>query len=109
MPPRKRGALAAVPDEPAPTKRSSTKRPPTVSSAADTGTRRDVLVAQRRVLAKAIDDPDTRPRELAQLSRQMLAIDQEVRAIDAATTDEEAADDFAVESASDEAWDNSAI
>lgn len=107
MPPRKRGGLTAVPDDPAPTPPPAPKRPATVADAADSGTRRDLLVAQRRRLARAVDSPETRPRELAQLSRQLLVIDDEIRQIDALSADE--SEDAGEVLLTDEPWDASAI
>lgn len=107
MPPRKRGALEVVPDDLPPTPPPTPKRPATVADAAETGTRRDLLVAQRRRLARAVDSSETRPRELAQLSRQLLAIDEEVRQIDALDADED--EDAGEVLLTDEPWDASAI
>lgn len=113
MPPRQRPTTqlrAVTPGEaPAPAKpRTRTKRATSpVADAADTGSRRDLLAAQRTRLAKAVDSPDTRPRELAQLSRQLLLIDEEIRQIDARAS--EAAEGEEMAGPTDDAWDSEAI
>lgn len=60
------------------------KKPPlTVKSAAETGTRRDLLVSLRARIAQDIDNPNTPARDLAALSRRLLEIAKEIEAIDA--------------------------
>lgn len=61
-------------------------RPPaavTVKSAADSGVRRDLLVALRTRVAVDIDNPNTPPRDLAALSRRLLEIVKDIEALDA--------------------------
>ncbi|MGY2019388.1 hypothetical protein [Nocardia gipuzkoensis] len=107
MPPRNR-SLRPVPaaGEPEPEQIQKPKRPATVAEAAAVGTRRDLLVAQRARLAKAIDDDATRPRELAQLSRQLSLVDQEIRTIDLAAGNDPIG---RAAHTPDEPWDASAI
>jgi hypothetical protein len=57
----------------------------TVKAAADSGERRDLLVALRARIAADIDSPNTPPRDLAALSRRLLEIVKEIEALDAET------------------------
>lgn len=73
----------------------------TVKAAADSGVRRDLLVAMRSRIALDIDSPGTPARDLAALSRRLLEIVKEIEAIDA----EEADDDISAAAATpDEEW-----
>lgn len=54
------------------------RRPRTILEAAETGDRLDELVAMRRRLAQALDDPNTLARDLASLSRRQLEISREI-------------------------------
>ena len=63
---------------------TSRKRPMTVASAAADGSRRDLLVAMRTRIARAVQATETSPRDLAALSRQLLEIVKELEALDAA-------------------------
>lgn len=83
-------------DSPAPVRKA-----PSVKAAADSGTRRDLLVALRARIASDIDNPNTPPRDLAALSRRLLEIAREVEALDA----EAGADDIGEAAATpDERW-----
>jgi hypothetical protein len=78
----------------------------TVTSAADGGNQRELLVALRSRIAKSVEDPNTPARDLAALSRRLLEIAREIEAIDSADREDEigkAAD------TADESWDSSAI
>jgi transposase-like protein len=78
--------LRAVPDakqEPAPPARR-----PTVSEAAETGTTRELLVATRTRIARAVEDPNTPARDLAALTKRLFEVVRDIEAIDA--RDEEA-------------------
>ncbi len=77
MPPRKLRAVSA--DE-----QPVSKSPLTVGLAAESGSQRSLLVALRARIAKDIDDPNTPSRDLAALSRRLLEIAKEIRALDAA-------------------------
>lgn len=57
--------------------------PATVKTAADKGSRRELLVALRSRIAVDIDNPNTPPRDLAALSRRLLEIVKEIEALDA--------------------------
>lgn len=89
--------LRAVTEGEAPKK----KAPQTVKAAADSGVRRDLLVAMRSRIAQDIDSQNTPARDLAALSRRLLEIVKEIEAIDA----EDADDDIGSAAATpDEAW-----
>lgn len=106
--PRKRAPLRAVKDgEPA--KRAPRKAAParTVEQAAKRS-QREGLVALRDRLGKAIDNPNTHPRDLANLARQQIAITEKIAAIDAAGAPKKAGS-TAVATTANEAWDESAI
>jgi hypothetical protein len=77
------------------------RQPATVKAAADSGTRRELLVALRSRIATDIDGPNTPSRDLAALSRRLLEIVKEIEAIDA-----EAGTDSISEAAAtpDEQW-----
>jgi hypothetical protein len=97
MPAKPRGAspLRAVAG-PAPRKRAMT-----VATAAGRGGRRDLLVALRSRIAKAVEDSATSPRDLAALSRQLLEIVKEIGELDAA----DGTDDIGTSAATpDEEW-----
>ena len=54
-----------------------------VTEAASDGTRLDLLVTLRTRVAKAVDDPNTLPRDLAALTRRLLEIADEIATIEA--------------------------
>jgi hypothetical protein len=59
------------------------KKPLKVTTAAQDGDRRDLLVALRARIAQTVEDPNTPPRDLAALSRRLLEIARDIEAIDA--------------------------
>jgi hypothetical protein len=59
------------------------RRPMTVTKAAATGDRRDLLVALRARIARSVEDPNTPAPALAALSRRLLEIAKDLEAIDA--------------------------
>ena len=77
MPPRKPALRAVAPDE-------KPAKPKSITEAAAGGTTRDLLVALRDRLAKAVEDPNCPPRDLASLSRRLHEITRDIEAIDAA-------------------------
>jgi ribosome-binding protein aMBF1 (putative translation factor) len=82
MPPRARKAaslrvVAAGETSPPPSK------PKTVTEAADTGTTRELLVAMRSRIAKAVEDPNTPARDLAALTKRLTEVVRDIEAIDA--------------------------
>lgn len=64
-------------EKPAPVK------PKTVSEAADTGSTRDLLVAMRTRIAKAVEDSETPARDLAALTKRLVEVVRDIEAIDA--------------------------
>jgi len=52
-----------------------------VADAADRGSRLDELVQIRKVIARAIDNENTSPRDLAALSRRQIEISKEIEAL----------------------------
>jgi len=66
-------------------RRSRSPRVITVKSAADSGVRRDLLVALRARISTDIDNPNTPARDLAALSRRLLEIVKDIEALDAET------------------------
>ena len=76
-----------------------------VLEAADAGSRVDELVQMRRVIARAIDNENTSPRDLAALSRRQIEISKEIEALQRQQS-EEATDAANVE---DEEFDAEAI
>jgi len=80
--PRKPLRVVAADEKPAP------KRAFTVSTAASEGTRRDLLVAVRDRVAKAVGDEATPPRDLAALTKRLTDIAREIEALDARAVEE---------------------
>jgi hypothetical protein len=77
------------------------KKPLTVSGAAASGSRRDLLVALRTRIAADVDAPNTPARDLAALSRRLLEIAKDIEAIDAHDEGDEVGD---AASTPDEEW-----
>jgi ribosome-binding protein aMBF1 (putative translation factor) len=59
-----------------------------VTEAADAGSTRELLVAMRARIAKAVEDPNTPARDLAALTKRLVEVVRDIEAIDA--RDEEA-------------------
>ncbi|WP_328382951.1 hypothetical protein OHQ88_10610 [Micromonospora zamorensis] len=82
MPPRARKAaplrVVAAGEKPAPP-----RKPKTVTEAADEGTTRELLVAMRSRIAKAVEDPNTPARDLAALTKRLTEVVKDIEAIDA--------------------------
>ena len=95
MPPRKAPLRAVGDDEKAKPVLSS------IAEAAESGSRLAELVAMRRRIARAMDDPNTPARDLAALSRRQLEIGREVEAIEVAEDE----DLSVVARTEDAAWD----
>lgn len=81
-------------------------RPKTIAQAVESGTTRDVLVASRDRIARALDDPNIAARDLASNSKRLMEIIREIEAIDA--RDKQEADDVA-SSVEDGEFDASAV
>lgn len=79
--------------------------PKTVTLAASDGSHRELLVAMRDRIAKAVESPECPPRDLAALSRRLMEIAKDIESIDLAAR-QEAAKGGPV---ADEAFDASAI
>jgi hypothetical protein len=75
----------------------------TITQAADSGTQRELLVALRTRVAKAIESADTLPRDLAALTRRLQEITRDIEAIDAEAEDASSSD------VADEDFDASAL
>ena len=57
-------------------------KPKTVSEAAE-GTTRELLVAMRTRIARAVEDPNTPARDLAALTKRLVEVVRDIEAIDA--------------------------
>lgn len=71
-----------------------------ISDAAASGTERDLLVAMRDKIAADLDE-GVPPRDLASLTKRLMEITREIKAIDAAENGDEVGDAAATP---DEAW-----
>lgn len=60
-----------------------------VSDAAEFGSRLDELVQMRKVIARALDNENTSPRDLAALSRRQIEISKEIEALKRQQAEEE--------------------
>lgn len=96
---RKPQLRAVSPDE-----KPARTKPKTVSEAADTGSTRDLLVAMRTRIAKAVEDPDTPARDLAALTKRLVEVVRDIEAIDAREDEAGNSGEFP-----DEAFDAAAI
>lgn len=76
----KSGLRVAKPGEKAPP-----AKPKTITEAADGGTTRELLVAMRARIAKAVEDPNTPARDLAALTKRLVEVVRDIEAIDART------------------------
>jgi hypothetical protein len=76
-----------------------------VSDAAASGDHRDLLVAMRERIARAVSDPTCPPRDLASLTRRLQDIAREIEALDR-RAEQEGREGV---SSPDEAFDSSAI
>lgn len=94
---------AVGPDEKPPAK--DKKEPKTVFEAAESGDRIAELIAMRRVIARALDNENTSPRDLAALSRRQIEISKEIDALKRQQSEE--AEQGAI--SGDEEWSEEAI
>jgi len=99
--PRKAPLRAVKAGEKAP----AVKEIKSVQDAAEHGTRLDELVQMRRVIARALDNENTSPRDLAALSRRQIEISREIEALRRQQS-EEAEEHDATE---DDEWSEEAI
>ena len=59
------------------------ERPKSITEAAADGTTRELLVAMRARIAKAVEDPNTPARDLAALTKRLVEVVRDIEAIDA--------------------------
>lgn len=71
-----------------------------VTQAADSGSTRELLVAMRARIAKAVEDPNTPARDLAALTKRLVEVVRDIEAIDARDEQEGAVN----APTADEAW-----
>lgn len=76
-----------------------------VLEATEHGTRTDELIQMRRVIAKALDNENTSPRDLAALSRRQIEISREIEALQRQQSEEAESTD----AAEDDEWSEEAI
>lgn len=76
-----------------------------VADAAERGTHRELLVAMRDRIARAVQDATCPPRDLAALTRRLQEIAREIESIDARTAEEM----NEAHAAPDEAWNAEAL
>lgn len=69
---------AVAPDEKPPH-----RKPRTVTDAANNGTTRELLVAMRTRIAKAVENENTPARDLAALTKRLVEVVRDIEAIDA--------------------------
>ncbi len=92
--------LRAVKDD----EKVTPKRELSLVEAVEDGTLRDQHVATRRILARAIADPNVAARDLAALTRRLSEVTREIEAIDESEGDADDANDIP-----DEQWTGEAI
>ena len=88
-----------------PGEKAAPQVPKSITEAADRGTTRELLVAMRARIAKAVEDPNTPARDLAALTKRLVEVVRDIEAIDAREMQEATKRD----DARDEAFDASAI
>ena len=81
------------------------KPPKSITEAASNGTTRELLVAMRQRIAKAVEDPNTPARDLAALTKRLVEVVRDIEAIDA----REAETQGGASDASDGSFDASAV
>jgi ribosome-binding protein aMBF1 (putative translation factor) len=88
----------------APDEKPEQRKPKSVTEAADKGTTRELLVAMRARIAKAVEDANTPARDLAALTKRLVEVVRDIEAIDAREAEEPDAVDVG-----DEAFDAAAL
>ena len=101
MPPRQKLRAVATGESP-----PAARRAKTITEAAAAGNQLELLIALRERVARAVEDPNCPPRDLASLSRRLQEINRDIEAI-VARERQEAAEDAS--SQPDEAWDAEAL
>lgn len=66
-----------------PGEKAAPSKPKSVSEAAEKGTTRELLVAMRTRIAKAVEDSETPARDLAALTKRLFEVVRDIEAIDA--------------------------
>lgn len=90
-----------------PGEKAAQVKPKSVTEAADAGSTRELLVAMRARIAKAVEDPNTPARDLAALTKRLVEVVRDIEAIDARQVQE--AERAASKSVRDERFDPEAI
>ena len=90
-----------------PGEKAAPVKPKSVTEAADDGSTRELLVAMRARIAKAVEDPNTPARDLAALTKRLVEVVRDIEAIDARQVQE--AERAASRSVKDERFDPEAI
>ena len=85
--------------------KAAPKKQPTIAEAASSGSTRDVLVASRDRIARALDDPNIAARDLASNSKRLMELIREIEALDARALEE----DHDGDDVTDGAFDASAV
>jgi ribosome-binding protein aMBF1 (putative translation factor) len=67
----------------APGEKAPPSKPKSITEAADSGTTRELLVAMRARIAKAVEDANTPARDLAALTKRLVEVVRDIEAIDA--------------------------
>jgi hypothetical protein len=80
--------LHAVGETGAPARQARKPAQKTVTAAAKSGSQRELLIALRDRIAKSVEDADTPPRDLASLSRRLMEISKELKALEAQESEE---------------------
>lgn len=101
MPPRQK-LRAVTASDPVPSRRQAK----TITEAAAAGDQKVLLVALRERVARAVEDPNCPPRDLAALSRRLQEIGRDIEAIEARERQEAAED---ANGHPDAAWDAEAL
>lgn len=83
----------------------ATPKPASVADAAESGSHRDLLVAMRARIARAVANPDCPPRDLAALTRRLQEIAKEIEQIDIRSKQEGDQGGFVA----DEEWNEAAL
>lgn len=78
-----RGLRAVKDGEKPPRKPRQPRTPKTVTQAAEKGTPKELMVAMRNRIAKAVEDPNTPARDLAALTKRLTEVVKEIEAIEA--------------------------
>lgn len=98
-------ALRSVPSDAAESAGQGDIRVKSITEAAESGTTRELLVAMRLRIAKAVENDDTPARDLAALTKRLTEVVRDIEAIDAREADNKPDSDGPV----DDTFDSSAV